>query len=67
VILQASDANLPFGGVGPSGMGRYHGQAGFDSLSHLRTVLQRPTWGDVPLRYPPYGTRGLALLRRLLG
>jgi aldehyde dehydrogenase (NAD+) len=67
VILQASDANLPFGGVGPSGMGRYHGQAGFDSLSHLRTVLQRPTWGDVPLRYPPYGTRGLALMRRLLG
>jgi aldehyde dehydrogenase (NAD+) len=67
VILQASDANLPFGGVGPSGMGRYHGQAGFDALSHLRTVLQRPTWGDVPFRYPPYNTRSLALLRRLLG
>jgi aldehyde dehydrogenase (NAD+) len=67
VILQASDANLPFGGVGPSGMGRYHGQAGFDALSHLRTVLQRPTWGDVPMRYPPYNNRSLALLRRLLG
>ena len=67
VILQASDANLPFGGVGPSGMGRYHGQAGFDALSHLRTVLQRPTWGDVPMRYPPYTNRSLALLRRLLG
>ena len=67
VILQASDANLPFGGVGPSGMGRYHGQAGFDALSHLRTVLQRPTWGDVPMRYPPYTNRVLALLRRLLG
>lgn len=67
VILQASDANLPFGGVGASGMGRYHGKAGFDALSHLRTVLQRPTWGDVPFRYPPYNTRSLALLRRLLG
>jgi aldehyde dehydrogenase (NAD+) len=66
VILQAGDANLPFGGVGPSGMGNYHGREGFLALSHRRTVLQRHFWGDVWLRYPPYGGKW-PLLKRLLG
>jgi aldehyde dehydrogenase (NAD+) len=66
VILQAGDANLPFGGVGPSGMGSYHGREGFLALSHRRTVLQRHFWGDVWLRYPPYGGKW-PLLKRLLG
>lgn len=66
VIYQAGVPALPFGGIGASGIGAYHGQAGFDSLSHHRSVLRRPFWLDLPLRYPPYhGT--LALLRRLLG
>lgn len=67
VILQASDPNLPLGGVGSSGMGAYHGQTGFETFSHRRTVLQRPFWGDVPFRYPPYTAGKLGLLRRLLG
>jgi aldehyde dehydrogenase (NAD+) len=66
VVYQAGVPALPFGGVGASGIGAYHGQAGFDSLSHHRSVLRRPFWLDLPLRYPPYnGT--LPLLRRLLG
>ena len=64
VVLQAAAPTLPFGGVGPSGHGRCHGQAGFDTFSNLRTVLARPSGWDVPLRYPPYGSR-LGLARRL--
>ena len=47
--------DLPFGGVGPSGMGSYHGKAGFDVFSHQRTVLSKPTWPDPSVLYPPYG------------
>ena len=66
VVFQAGIPALAFGGVGASGIGAYHGQAGFDSLSHHRSVLRRPFWLDLPLRYPPYaGT--LPLLKRLLG
>ncbi|MBC1262344.1 aldehyde dehydrogenase family protein [Synechococcus sp. BSF8S] len=66
VVMQVGVPELPFGGVGESGMGRYHGQAGFDTFSHLRSVLRRPFRFDLPFRYPPYGDR-LALVKRLLG
>jgi len=66
VIVQAGDAHLPFGGVGGSGMGSYHGEAGFRTFSHQRTVVHRRLWGDVPLRYPPYAGK-LPLLKRFLG
>ena len=66
VVLQAGTPDLPFGGVGESGMGRYHGQAGFDTFSHLRSVLARPFALDLPFRYPPYAGK-LPLVRRLLG
>jgi aldehyde dehydrogenase (NAD+) len=66
VVLQAGAAGLPFGGVGESGLGRYHGQAGFDTFSHLRSVLARPFQLDLPFRYPPYAGK-LGLVKRLLG
>jgi aldehyde dehydrogenase (NAD+) len=66
VILQAGSSQLPFGGVGESGMGTYHGEAGFLTFSHLRSVLERPFWLDLPLRYPPYAAKQ-ALVQRLLG
>jgi aldehyde dehydrogenase (NAD+) len=44
---------LPFGGLGESGMGAYHGRAGFEAFSHQRAVLRRATWLDLPFRYPP--------------
>jgi aldehyde dehydrogenase (NAD+) len=66
VVVQAGVVTLPFGGVGASGIGSYHGESGFRTFSHLRSVMQRPFRPDLRFRYPPYGNR-LALLRRLLG
>ena len=66
VIIQAGLAELPFGGVGESGMGNYHGEAGFRTFSHQRSVLNRPFWLDLPFRYPPY-TMPIKLVERLLG
>ncbi|MEB3166182.1 MAG: aldehyde dehydrogenase family protein [Cyanobacteriota bacterium] len=66
VILQAAAPGLPFGGVGESGMGAYHGETGFRTFSQPRSVLDHPTWLDLPVRYPPYGGR-LAWLQRLMG
>ena len=57
---------LPFGGVGNSGMGVYHGQFGFDTFSHLKTVMKRSFWLDIPLRYPPFSRFKLQLLKKLL-
>ena len=66
VVMQAGIPELAFGGVGSSGMGSYHGQAGFDTFSHQRSLLRRPFALDLPFRYPPYGNK-LNLVRRLLG
>ena len=53
VIAQMVGMGLPFGGLGESGFGAYHGRAGFDAFSHQRSVLRRGTWLDLPFRYPP--------------
>lgn len=53
VVSHMIGAGLPFGGLGESGMGAYHGRAGFDTFSHQRAVLRRATWLDLPFRYPP--------------
>ena len=56
---------LPFGGVGESGMGAYHHQATFDTFTHYKSVLDRPTYLDPKLRYPPYDDNKLKWVRRL--
>lgn len=56
---------LPFGGVGPSGMGCYHGRFGFDTFSHLKSVMSRPFKMDPSFRYPPYTSFKQKLLRWL--
>ena len=66
VVLQAGIPELPFGGVGTSGMGKYHGKAGFDNFTHYKSVLKRPFWLDLNFRYPPYKL-DLSLLNKLLG
>ena len=53
-LLHIGPPELPFGGVGPSGIGAYHGQVGFDTFSHLRSVYERKVRPDPPLLYPPY-------------
>jgi aldehyde dehydrogenase (NAD+) len=57
---------LPFGGVGASGMGAYHGKWGFDTLSHRRAVLAKPAKPDPRLVYPPYTATAVKLIRRFL-
>lgn len=64
-VLQILNPRLPFGGLGDSGFGAYHGKAGFDTFSHLRTVVRRGTRRDPAFRYPPT-TLTLKWLRRLL-
>ncbi len=54
-LLHIGPPDLPFGGVGPSGMGAYHGRAGFDTFSHLRSVYDRNVRPDPSLIYPPFG------------
>ena len=66
VVMQAGVPQLPFGGVGASGMGCYHGESGFNTFSHRKAVLKRPFRFDFKLRYPPYKV-DLNLLRRLAG
>lgn len=65
-ILQATVSGLPFGGIGASGIGRYHGRHGFETFSHARSVLRQPVWWDNSLRYPP-GAGKLPWIKRLLG
>ncbi len=66
VILHLGDPRLPFGGVGDSGMGAYHGKSGFDAMSHHKSVLYKPQRPDLRLIYPPYSKRTEKLLRRLV-
>jgi aldehyde dehydrogenase (NAD+) len=65
VVSHMIGAELPFGGLGGSGMGAAHGRAGFDTFSHQRSVLRRATWLDTPFRYPPQKLT-LAGLKRAL-
>ena len=45
---------MPFGGVGESGMGNYHGKEGFNAFSHTKSICDKKTWLDLPMRYQPY-------------
>lgn len=65
-MMFMTNPNLPFGGVGSSGMGSYHGQAGFDTFSHLKTVMKRATLLDPALRYPPFTKLKLNIVKKLL-
>ncbi len=65
-ILHVGQAGLPFGGVGPSGMGRYHGFDGFQTFSHKQGVFYQPRWSPVALLRPPYGATARHMLDFLL-
>lgn len=66
VMMHLSNENLPFGGVGNSGIGNYHGKFGFDAFSHQKAVLERATWGEPNLKYPPYTEKKLNWIKKLL-
>lgn len=65
-VEQFASSRLPFGGIGPSGMGRYHGRFGYETFSQLRPVLERPTRPDLRLGRPPYGSLKSRLVRSAL-
>jgi aldehyde dehydrogenase (NAD+) len=65
-LMHILPADLPFGGVGDSGTGAYHGKAGFDAFSHRKSVLRKPTRPDLKLLYPPYRGLALRLVKRLV-
>ncbi|HEY3381134.1 MAG TPA: coniferyl aldehyde dehydrogenase [Vicinamibacterales bacterium] len=66
-LLHIGQDDLPFGGVGPSGMGRYHGPEGFRTFSHARSVFRQSRVNGLPALYPPYGRRlGEWLLKLML-
>lgn len=54
VVIHLATSAMGFGGVGESGMGAYHGQAGFDAFSHTKSIVDKKTWLDLPMRYQPY-------------
>lgn len=56
-IMHVVNSNLPFGGVGHSGMGAYHGKFGFDTFSHKKSMLKKSNLIDIPIRYFPYGNK----------
>ena len=56
-IIHLGSPELPFGGVGESGMGAYHGKASFDTFTHYKSVTNRKFWLDIKLRYPPYADK----------
>ena len=65
-IVHLATNNMGFGGVGESGMGAYHGKVGFDTFSHIKTIVDKKTWIDVIMRYQPYTSFKEKLLRMFL-
>ncbi len=65
-IVHLAVPGLPFGGVGASGMGSYHGKAGFDTFTHYKSVLRKGCWLDLPFRYHPISAFGRRMLRLFL-
>ena len=66
VMMFMANPELPFGGTGYSGMGRYHGKFGFDTFSHQKSVMKRSFWFDAAIRYAPSSARKRYLLKKLL-
>lgn len=54
VIIHLATSEMPFGGFGESGMGSYHGKNGFETFSHYKSIVDKKTWIDLPMRYQPY-------------
>ena len=53
-VIHLATTEMGFGGFGESGMGAYHGKAGFDTFTHYKSIVDKKTWIDLPMRYQPY-------------
>ena len=65
-IIHLATSRMPFGGVGESGMGSYHGRNSFDTFSHRKSIVKKATWLDLPFRYAPYTQAKDKLIRMFL-
>jgi len=66
VVIHLATSEMGFGGVGESGMGSYHGKDGFDAFSHTKSIVDKKTWMDLPMRYQPYRPFYFKLLKLFL-
>ena len=66
VVVHLATSEMGFGGVGESGMGSYHGKEGFEAFSHYKSVMDKKTWLDLPMRYQPYNKLYEKLLHMFL-
>ncbi|MDE6276104.1 MAG: aldehyde dehydrogenase [Clostridia bacterium] len=65
-IMHIASSTLPFGGLKQSGMGQYHGKIGFDTFTHYKSVLDKKTWFDMPVRYQPYTDKHYKLIKKFM-
>ena len=65
-LVHLANHDLPFGGVGHSGMGNYHGKFGFDTFSHQKAIHDKPSWFELPIKYPPFTNLKLKVISWLL-
>ncbi len=65
-IIHIATSNMGFGGMGESGMGSYHGKIGFDTFTHYKSIVDKKTWMDLPMRYQPYNKIGNWLIHMFL-
>ncbi|HLV92066.1 MAG TPA: aldehyde dehydrogenase [Aequorivita sp.] len=65
-VMHITNPNLPFGGVGPSGIGNYHSEAGFKAFTHYKSIMDKPTWFDPFVRYSPHTSFRYKLMRWLM-
>ncbi len=66
VIIHLATSEMGFGGVGESGMGAYHGKCGFEAFSHLKSILNKKTWIDLPMRYQPYTEKHAKTIKKFM-
>lgn len=66
-LMHLSNPNLPFGGVGNSGMGNYHGKAGFDCFSHYKSILDKSNLVEFDFKYAPYSENKLKVIKKMMG
>jgi aldehyde dehydrogenase (NAD+) len=65
-LMQITSEHLPFGGIGNSGIGHYHGEFGFLAFSHQKSVVEKTTWGEPDWKYPPYSNKKMHWLKKVM-
>ena len=65
-IMHITSDYLPFGGIGNSGIGHYHGAFGFQTFSHQKSMVKKATWGEPDWKYPPYSDKKMSRLKKII-